>query len=240
MPKLVHKGIKEDRWSPNLVSPLESFLEQVIKPVPKLDSSRAKGIRKNVAYSLQYLEFLEQCDRDLHLTSVLATLNYKAFIITSCSVIEAIFFCVLLQNGRAAVTEWKSVQKVQSNEFRKGEACYKIENEIFKKLSEPELEEMSFNTMCKRVEGKKLIKLGQDVYNRIPYLRNLRNRVHIYGIENSTDTDYMRVNKSDFDQIKTTLKELLTCSLFPLQPPKHFPGLSFDFLNEQKVELATI
>lgn len=231
MSKLAFKGTNES-WYPHNIPELEAFLKQLVKPSPSIRASRAKGIRKNLAYSLQYLEFLDQCNRDLKLSSVLEGQNFKTFIVTGCSIIEAIFYLVLVKNGKAAMTDWESIQKVQSHEFSRGTHRYRIENEIFRKLSAPKLSEMSFDAMCKKVESKKLVELGNEVYKRIPYLRDLRNRVHIYGIENSLDTDYLKLSKSDFKNMKSTLKALLSSSLFPLQPPSDFETLAFSFLED--------
>ena len=235
MSKLALKGTK-DSWYPNNIPELEAFLEQLIQPLPQINSSRAKGIRKNLAYSLQYLEFLEQCNRDLRLSSVLESQNYKTFVITGCSVVEAIFYYVLVKEQKAAMTDWESAQKVPSHEFSKGSHRYMMETEIFRKLSIPKLAEMTFDAMCKKVESKKLVELGEDVNKKIPYLRKLRNRVHLYGIEDSLDTDYLKLGKSHFETMKSTLKELLSCSLFPQQPPADFETLSFAFLESEKTK----
>jgi hypothetical protein len=230
MSKLAFKGTNET-WYPNNVPELEAFLAQLVQPLPLISASRAKGIRKNLAYSLQYLEFLDRCSRDLKLSSVLEGQNYKAFIVTGCAIIEAIFYFLLVKNERAAKSEWESAQKVPSHEFSRGTHRYKIHNEIFRKLSAPKLVEMTFDAMCKKVEKTRLVELGNEVYKRIPYLRNLRNRVHIYGIENALDTDYLKLGKADFQKMKSTLKALLSSSLFPLQPPDGFDTLNFSFLE---------
>ena len=233
MSKLAFKGTK-DSWYPNNIPELEAFLEQLIKPLPHINASRAKGIRKNLAYSLQYLEFLAQCSNDLMLSSVLENQNYKTFIVTGCSVVEAIFYYVLVRDEKAATTEWESAQKVQSNEFTKNNHRYKIETEIFRKLPVPKLTDMTFDAMCKKIESKKLVELGDEINKKIPNLRKLRNRVHLYGIEDSLDTDYLKLGKPHFETMKSTLKELLSSSLFPEQPPKDFETLSFSFLESAK------
>ena len=214
MPALALKG-EGKKWYPNRVQVLEEHLSQLFKEVPGLSSSRCRGITKNIAYALQYLEFLVQIDTDLSLSDVLTTQNYKAFVIHGCAVVEAIFFYTLVSSGRAALNEWVSEAKISSQQFTLAGKTFKQNTEYFAKLPSPVLEPMTFDAMCKRVESKKVINLGNEFYSKIPYLRGLRNRVHIYGIENAADTDYIKFNRTDYELMKSILKSLLTSHLFP-------------------------
>jgi hypothetical protein len=187
MGELVLKG-QGSPWYPNSINQLERHLEQLFRPIAGISRERCKGIRKNVAYTLQYLEFTVQIVSDLELSGVLA----KSFVLHGCAVIEAVFFYVLTESGHAAQKQWASQAKTTSSEFTLGGKTYRTEMEIFIKLSKPELETMTFDAMCKRVEKRDLIKLSNDFYSKLPYLRGLRNRIHLHTTEDHADTDYMK------------------------------------------------
>ncbi|GBE92631.1 hypothetical protein [Nostoc cycadae] len=88
--------------------------------------------------------------------------------------------------------------------------------EIFEKIKPEIYEEMTFDAMCKRVESKKLVALGNDeFFKNLPYLRQLRNRVHVHIVEDDTDTDYLKINRKQYDLARKVLFTLLTSELFP-------------------------
>ncbi len=185
-------------------------------PIPDYEEKECRGLQKNIAYSLQHLEFIHRCGEDLNLTSVLWTQNAKTFIIVACSIIEALFFYLLRARGKAATTSWKSYRKLSGQEFKDVDGKKKkIDMEIFEKI-EPEIfEEMTFDSMCKRVESKKLVALGNDeFFKNLAYLRKLRNRVHVHIVEDDTDTDYLKINRKQYDVARKILFTLLTSELF--------------------------
>jgi hypothetical protein len=205
-----------DKWLPNSVADLENYLRQFMVPIPDYEEKECRGLQKNIAYSLQHLEFIHRCGEDLNLTSVLWTQNAKTFIIVACSIIEALFFYLLRARGKAATTSWKSYRKLSGQEFKDVDGKKKkIDMEIFEKI-EPEIfEEMTFDSMCKRVESKKLVALGNDeFFKNLAYLRKLRNRVHVHIVEDDTDTDYLKINRKQYDVARKILFTLLTSELF--------------------------
>lgn len=228
MSSLVFEGHGK-KWYPNSIDGLEAHLRKLfipLKPLPGVSPKRCRGITKNIAYALQYLEFLVQIDSDISLSSVLEKQTYKTFVIHGCAVVEAIFYYILVSSGKAAKTQWRSRKKVVGPEFDLDGTIYRQEAEYFCKLPKPILEEMKFETMCKRVEAKKLVTLDNRFYRKLPYLRGLRNRVHIHSIESDTDTDYLKFSRKDFESTKSILKSLLTCHLFPKNT-----SLDFGFLD---------
>lgn len=104
---------------------------------------------------------------------------------------------------------------------------HRIDTEIFRKLETPELESMTFDAMCKRVEKRELVKLkSEDFYQHLPYLRRLRNRIHIHGIEGLRDTDWITFNRKEIDLVKNVLYAFLQSSLFPVKNEGCFSFLS--------------
>lgn len=185
-------------------------------PIPGYEEKECRGLRKNIAYSLQHLEFIHRCGEDLNLTSVLWTQNAKTFIIVACSIMEALFFYLLRARGKAATTSWKSCRKLPGKEFEDADGKKrKIDMEIFEKIEPETYEAMNFDAMCKRVESKKLVALGNDeFFKNLPYLRQLRNRVHVHIVEDDTDTDYLKINRKQYDLARKVLFTLLTSELF--------------------------
>jgi hypothetical protein len=227
---------EKDKWLPKSVVNLENYLKQFIVPIQGYEEKESRGLQKNIAYSLQHLEFIHRCGEDLNLTSVLGTQNAKTFIIVACSIIEALFFYLLRNRGKAATTSWKSYRKLSGQEFKDADGKKrKINMEIFDKI-EPEIyEEMTFDAMCKRVESNKLVALGNDeFFKKLPHLRQLRNRVHVHIVQDDTDTDYLKINREQYDLTRKVLFILMTSELFP-QASEDL----FDYLRVNETLLVT-
>lgn len=219
-----------DKWLPNSVADLDNYLKQFMVPIPSYEENECRGLRKNIAYSLQHLEFIHRCGEDLNLTSVLWTQNAKTFIIVTCSIMEALFFYLLRARGKAATTSWKSYHKLSGQPFEDADGKKrKIDMEIFEKI-EPEIYEgMTFDAMCKRIESKKLVALGNDeFFKNLPYLRQLRNRVHVHIVQNDKDTDYLKINLKEYNLARKVLFTLLTSELFPEVKEDLFDYLKVD------------
>ncbi len=88
-----------DKWYPNSVGGLESHLSCLIKENSYFSNSQAHGIKKNIAYSLQYIELLYRIFKDINLSSVLHTQNIKSFVIHGAAIIEAMCNFIVISNG---------------------------------------------------------------------------------------------------------------------------------------------
>lgn len=84
---------KEDRWWPPTTDQIQVTLGQRI--VAQYGISNSKELIKTLSYNLQYLHFLEETYHQTYHTSVLATMFFKSYVITSVSVIEVLLFCFL-------------------------------------------------------------------------------------------------------------------------------------------------
>ena len=84
---------QDNQWLPTPLHKIETLLSTLI--------DRDKGVdhhyelRKNLAYNLQYIEYLACTLEDLRLTSVLHNQTIKSFIIVGSGVVEAILYYVL-------------------------------------------------------------------------------------------------------------------------------------------------
>lgn len=63
------------------------------------DIENATALHNNIAYNLQYIEFLEKEFKELHLSSVIYTMVVKNYLITSMSILEGLFTNIIKSNG---------------------------------------------------------------------------------------------------------------------------------------------
>ena len=81
-----------DRWHPIMVSDFEREL------IGGQLQSMNYALRKNIAYALQYLEFLQLEQKEVHLHEIVATHLLKSYIVTAMGIIEGIFHHIVLLN----------------------------------------------------------------------------------------------------------------------------------------------
>lgn len=203
MPRLCRTCAENDRWLPVSVHTHRAFLGKLI--VPTAAVPHADGLKSNLAYSLQYLEYLDFTLQDLRITSVLSTITIKNFLIVGTSVIEAILYYVLRTKGLHREKTWQLLRKVVTNEFTVNSYTCRIENQFFQKLPAPVEEEMNFDSMLKKVETKRLLGNDEALYKKLNYLRKLRNRVHLQLLEKNLDTDWHNFNNKELSLMKQSL-----------------------------------
>ena len=83
----------QDRWYPTSVNTYKlSF---------NLDMSieNSEALRSNLAYSMQYLEFIEKEIEELKLSDVIYTMLVKSYVVTGMSVLEGLFVNIVKSNG---------------------------------------------------------------------------------------------------------------------------------------------
>jgi hypothetical protein len=212
MRKICLKCAEDGRWLPTPVSTLDSYLHKFIPKGASVPNTRA--LRKNVAYNLQYLQYLDQSLSEFTLTSVIVTQTWKVFIIVGTGIIEALLYYLLYSNNLHREIEWELRASKSTNEFRLDGRMHKIENSLWAKLDSPRSEAMTFESMIQKVEAKKLLGDDHEIYKKLQFLRKLRNRVHLQLIEDEGDTDWTSFNISEIKTMKLALHTLLTGSLF--------------------------
>ena len=225
--KLTFKG-DSNTWYPVSIWMLEEHFSILIKANDYFNSTQIKPLIKNIAYSLQYIEFLNQLLKDIKLSSSLEKQNIKSFVVCGASIIEALFHYITVSDGLGKNTPWKSYKKFKSGEEYeiKGDK-FRNETEMFIKMSPPILMEMTFDQMCKKVETKKLLGDEKDLYKEISGIRKLRNKIHIHGSEDSQDTDWYNFDQNQFKLIKKVLYGILISSRFVSSSHIH----RFDYLK---------
>jgi len=224
--RLTPKGSK-NVWYPPRIKALENYLSVLLQENTYFTKSQISSLKKNIAYNLQYVEFLTRIMKDIQLSDVLITQNIKFFVICSASIIEALFYYIVISNGKGSTTNWVSYKNLGSHEFSVKEDKFKTETELFIKVPHPIDKDMTFDQMCKKIEDRKMLGDVKDLYKQISNIRKLRNRIHIQEIKHSTDTDWWIFNQDQFKLMKKVLYGVLTSSLFSNSSQHSF----FDYLK---------
>jgi hypothetical protein len=223
--KLTLKGDKTT-WYPTPINTLVDHLAVVIISCPDFPVNSSLALKKNIAYNLQYVEFLDRLIKDVNLSAVLWTQNVKSFAIHAAAVIEAFFYYVIVSTGHASVAKWESCQKFKSNQYQINNTWYINETEMFIKADVPGLVDMTFDQMSKKVETKKLLGDVGDLYKEISRIRKLRNKIHLHIIQSSEDTDYNTFKQSEYELTRRVLHGVLISPLFKKSSHHNY----FDYL----------
>lgn len=211
----------KDRWSPNRVALFEDIISHgLLFKIPK-------NLKKNIAYSLQYIQYLELQLNELNLHSVIIAMIYKNYIITGTSIIEGLFCYLLKSNDLWKQKVWELDNVIKSNEYIQNTEKYKAEIHMYKKIT-PVDDEMNFDSMIKKMESKKILNIGHKAYPYIKKLKRLRNKVHLQINEHSDDTDWYNFNYIDYLWMKYTLYRILTDESFNNQTGRNIEFLKCD------------
>jgi hypothetical protein len=203
----------EGFYCPTGVDFIHSLLRQGIKKENSVLSHGYAFVR-NIAYNLQYLEYLNYVLSETELHVTVRTLTQKTFVITGMSIVEAILWFVLKSSGQQRKDAWEITQEVEIKAFEAQDGKYKISNIISKLRPEPVDVEMTLDAMIKKVEAKKLLGLDGQVYKDLNYLRKLRNRVHIHAVQHDKDTDWYSFNNREVELMRGVLGSVLRSELF--------------------------
>ncbi|MBK8040119.1 MAG: hypothetical protein IPK22_23750 [Verrucomicrobiaceae bacterium] len=199
-------------YHPSNVGSFRSYLN---KSLPKHDSVPQRvGLIDNIAYSLQYLEYLDELlsNEDLHYS--VRKCSLKTFIVTGASIIESVLWFIIKINDESNKTEWEQIQSFTTHTFREGDESRRMRVLMERKLITPPDADMTFDTMCKKAESKKLLGVGTEVYKALNHLRKLRNKVHLHLVENRFESDWHSFSPEKAGLMKKSLHSVLTSSQF--------------------------
>lgn len=223
---LVKTNEPEGTWYPVSISKLEELLIKVISTGYGYPNPYA--LRKNIAYNLQYIEFLHRCLSDIKISNVIVTQTYKTIILTGTGIVESLLHYLLVKEKLHSRTEWnlkvilpgqqKSVEGIQT----------KVDSHIYNKLSAPKRVSMNFDSIIQKSKKGKVLGSNSDIYKRINSLRKLRNKVHLQAINHPIDTDWNSFNKSNVKTMDEVLYAVFTGVIFkPNNDQKEY----FKYLN---------
>ena len=221
---LVKNNIDSSRWYPLFVSYYYSDVSQGI--FGSLDSH----YRKNIAYNLQYLEYLELQMRELNVSSVIRTMLFKNFIIVATSIIEIAFYHLAKANCKIKLRYEKQVfrqdvkrpKDLNTNRTIDKYTLYGYE------LLETGVEDLTkFEQLVSIVRDNHLL-IDTDLTankNYLKILRKLRNKIHLTTATTPYETDYYKFCYADYLRAKYFLFKVLNDSVFGKNKQKYFPRI---------------
>lgn len=217
---LKEKDLKyNERWYPRSVFSYQCSI------ILDYDVKNCPALSKNLAYSLQYLEFLEKEFAELSLSNVLYALLIKTYIIIGMSVLEGIFSNIVKSRGWWKTSDLESLGTTTANETKFGDEKYIVRSELLIKVPAYD-KRMDMSDLIQVLSHHHdALQVNHKVYPALKRLRKLRNRVHLQMLESSTDHDYNAFNFSDKKEMGAILYEILTSNMVTNSPEV------FDFLK---------
>ena len=220
-----------DRWHPIMVSDFEREL------IGGQLQSMNYALRKNIAYALQYLEFLQLEQKEVHLHEIVATHLLKSYIVTAMGIIEGIFHHIVIVSGYNKKSDWEVLGKpIHTNVFRENGNEKKYVISVEQKLTSPVPAQMDFEYLINKVQEKRLVRLSGKAYPYLKKLKRLRNKVHLHIAMTKEETDYNSIEYYDYLLARYILLAILSDEQFNPNPRG-----AFDFLKlskEQTRQLA--
>lgn len=209
-----------DRWYPK---PVDRYKRAILVSG---DPDEAKRLKSNFSYSMQYIEYIEKQLVELKLSDVIITMLYKSYIITSMSIIEALFVNLLHRTGHWNTTIWSEISNIVSNSKNIDGVNTRLETHIYKQVNEYNMR-MDLDSMIKKIEKKHLLSIDHSAFPALKTLRELRNRVHLQIGDGPYDHDY---NCFGFEEIQMMRRILYTI----LVTPEFCNDIdAFDFIKER-------
>lgn len=232
--KLTKKSEREASWYPIPIKNIDSLLSKAINR--GIGFVHVYALKRNIAYNLQYLEFLDRCLLDIKLSTVLTTQIYKNFILIGCSIIESLLDYLLIKSGNYRMNQWELDYVMPGQEKDVERKRKRIDCHVYKKLNTKRLEKMSFDAMIRKAESNKILRSDHKIYAKLQYLRKLRNKVHLHVIDEPTDTDWNAFHYRHLCAMAPVIHSVFTGSIFrPSKKEKSY----FNYLvkyTEQKLD----
>lgn len=215
----------EERWYPTSVDVFRNGFIAM--------SSDAEGFHPlvdNLAYNLQYLQFLEKEIQELNVSSVIYSMLVKTYVITGMGIVEGIFSYVIKSNGWWKTNDEEEVLSSTSEITDKKGITYRIRTIVNKKVA-PVNDKMNFDDMIKCLKHHhKALSVDHLLYPQIDRVRDLRNRVHLQKGNNEKDHDYNAFDYIVKKEMRNILYELLCSPKVSDQRALH----NYDFLKPEE------
>ncbi len=183
-----------EKWLPTGVSEIINSFNFDCKEV----------LKKNLAYNIQYLQYLSKNIDEEKTTSVLYMMRYKTFVVTSISVIEAIFIILLNERNLIPVVEWKD-----GTHHHKDIDDNTIEVSFKRKRVSPQKKKIKFDESIHLMKSNEVLKSTDPMYSVIRVLQDLRNRLHLDKADQLMDSDYNSFGEGTYKITKLILYNIL-------------------------------
>lgn len=188
---------------------------------------RTYELVKNLSYNVQYLEFISKSmQKKIH--TVIRSELIKTFVITGMSVIESILYYVIKSKGFHKTDPFEEITVIKSNEKKVNGVFIKVETRLLRKLKDNKEVEMNLNFMLNKTEENNLLGDDHTIYQQLNHLRKLRNKIHLYLVEDKLDHDLNNFNSNELVLMKKSLKKVFYSELFDASNDKK--NELFDFI----------
>lgn len=221
---LVKNEIDTSRWYPIRV---ECYCKDVSHGIfGSLDIC----YRKNIAYSLQYLEYIELQLKDLYLSSVITTMLYKNFVIVAASIIEIVFYHLAKASGKIKLRYEKQVYRQDIRKPKDVNPGFNVDKYTLYgyELLDTGVEDVTkFEQLISIVRDNNLL-IDVDLSHNKEYLkilRKLRNKIHLTTAVSSLETDYNKFVFLDYLRAKYFLFKVLNDNMFGKNKQIVFPRI---------------
>lgn len=221
---LLYKNINNSRWYPISVDAYRQDVSQGIF------SGLNYYYKSNIAYNLQYLEYIELQLRELNVSSVIRAMLFKNFIIVAASIIEIVFYHLAKTNNKIKLRRDKQVYR---QDIKKPQSITAPANADKFTLYGYEIlpvgvEDMTkFEQLISIVRDNKLL-IDTDLSINKEYLkilRKLRNKIHLTTATDYNETDYNIFSFKDYLSAKYFLLCVLRDSIFGKEKQNIFPRM---------------
>lgn len=181
----VLKNDDGSNWTPVMIQEFSSVID-----IPMRKRNNAYTTSKNIAYSLQYIQYLQKQLDTVYLTDVLERMVCKNYIITAMSIIEAIFAYLVKDSGNWKASEWKSIHKIKIDNQKPFELegrTLKVQVEVFEKV-DAQIAELQFDAIIDKVRSKKLMRFRtEEAFDLLKKFKSIRNKIHLHITQDATD-----------------------------------------------------
>lgn len=228
---ITYKNIDNSRWYPISINSYRNDVSQGVF------GSLDYHYRSNIAYNLQYLEYIELQLRELNLSSVIRAMLYKNFIVVAASIIEIAFYHLAKTNGKIRLRTEKQVFRQDIKKPSNISPLSKVDKfTLFGyEILPTGIEDVTkFEQLISIVRDNKLL-IDTDISVNKEYLkllRKLRNKIHLTTATCSNDTDYNQFWFKDYLSAKFFLFIVLKDSIFGKNKQVVFPRI-FDAIQTQ-------
>lgn len=199
---------KDSKWYPTRI---EDIRKALLLPE---ETEADIVLRKNISYSLQYLQYLQKQLDELEVTPALHAMLVKTYIITGMSVLEGIFAYIVKEHGWWKTTDLEEIKEFTSNPVKMDDSYYVTKTILCKKIPKRELEnhEVSLDSLIKILDNHhKGLKIEHTIYPALQRARELRNRIHLNSsVEDITDNDYNAFTDKEKTEMQWILYKILT------------------------------
>ena len=161
-------------------------------------------LKKNLAYNIQYLQYISKNIDEEKTTSVLYIMRYKTFVVISMSIIEAIFIILLSEKELIPIVEWKD-----GRHHHKTIDENTIEVSFKRKKVEPKKKKINFDESIYLMETNQILNTTDAMYPVLRVLQDLRNRLHLDKANQLMDSDYNSFGEGTYKITKLILYNIL-------------------------------